>query len=219
MSALVGVLEAYAFDLADSISVEALAKSILAALSQCPGADIDWTTIENLESNLRSIVAGKSDAHNYHATVFTALPLLFRDSLSVAKKEEPMFGGVKRIDITFSNHASEGFFAELHDSLKAPCPLIPIECKNYSGDIGNEELDQLSGRLNENVGRLGILVCRSIEDEARSLQRRVGYIRKMEFLITLDDKDLTSMSKAYLSGKREEMEAILFTKLRQLLLN
>ena len=39
-----------------------------------------------------------------------------------------------------------------------------VECKNYSRDLKNPELEQLSGRFSPRRGQVGIAACRTIED-------------------------------------------------------
>jgi len=56
-------------------------------------------------------------------------------SLCNPTKQHKIHGGRKRIDITYSNEAKNGFFAWL--SQHYPSSLIFIECKNYTKDIAN----------------------------------------------------------------------------------
>ena len=45
-----------------------------------------------------------------------------------------------------------------------PCPFIFVECKNYTGEVANPELDQLSGRFSNRRVRVGILACRALNE-------------------------------------------------------
>ena len=62
-------------------------------------------------------------------------------------KEREIDFGRKRIDIVYTNAARDGFFYRLHTSHQVVLTYIMVECKNYSSDIGNPELDQLGGRF------------------------------------------------------------------------
>ena len=44
------------------------------------------------------------------------------------------------------------------------CPYVYVECKNYTGEVANPEIDQLSGQFSNRRGRVGILTCRELED-------------------------------------------------------
>jgi hypothetical protein len=52
-----------------------------------------------------------------------------------------------------------------------PAPYILVECKNYSRDIRNPELDQMIGRFGDRRSRFGLIVCRQIEDMKLFLNR------------------------------------------------
>lgn len=61
------------------------------------------------------------------------LSALFASELSSPQIETKIAGGLKRIDITYVNGATDGFFSWLKQSYNAP--FVMIECKNYGGDM------------------------------------------------------------------------------------
>jgi hypothetical protein len=68
---------------------------------------------------------------------------------------------------------------------------VAVECKNYSSDPENPELDQIAGRFSPRCGVLGLLVCRSFDNKALFLQRcRDTAVDNRGFIIPLDDEDL-----------------------------
>lgn len=93
--------------------------------------------------------------------------LIFRD-VSCTKSRGKQ--SRKRIDITYQNAAKNGFFEFLVNN-NIPCPFVICECKNYSEDPKNPELDQLSGRFSPRRGRFGILICRKVEDKSLMAKR------------------------------------------------
>lgn len=69
-----------------------------------------------------------------------------------------------------------------------------VECKNYSGEVGNPELDQLAGRFSPTRGQFGILVCRHFDDKELFIARcRDTSMDQRGFIIPLDDDDLSSL--------------------------
>ena len=74
---------------------------------------------------------------------------------------------------------------------KIPCAYVYFECKNYSGDPGNPELDQLAGRFHVNFGRFGILVCRTFQDKPLFYTRcRDSAQAGRGYIVPFDDSDL-----------------------------
>lgn len=72
-----------------------------------------------------------------------------------------------------------------------PCAFILVECKNYSRDLANPELDQMAGRFGPNRGQFGLVVCRSIEDENLFVARcRDTHRDNRGLILPLTDNDL-----------------------------
>ena len=122
-------------------------------------------------TKLFPIPSGNEHATEYHRTILGIMELLFYPSLSNPKIEKEIHDGRKRIDITFDNYAEVGFFSELWKNVN--CRFVMVECKNYSRDISNPEIDQLSGRFSPKRGQFGIAACRHVDDK-RYRSRREG---------------------------------------------
>lgn len=154
------------------------------------GAEMpDW---EKLLDDVVSVPTGNAGADDYHRAVQALLTALFYPDLTMPRREVEIHDGRKRIDITYANAATEGFFSWLAQHY--PSAYAIIECKNYSGDPANPELDQLSGRFSPNRGRLGLLLCRSFTDKPLFVQRcRDTANDDRGFIIALDDDDLRQL--------------------------
>jgi hypothetical protein len=110
-----------------------------------------------LLSRLDTIYPGSDDAHSYHQLIAKIANRLFSPDLTGMKTEREINEGRKRIDICFDNVAVSGFFHDLKVAHQIKCPVVFMECKNYSSDPGNPELDQLQGRLGQGCDRQSAL--------------------------------------------------------------
>lgn len=147
-----------------------------------------------LISKLEKTDAGSSMANEYHDIIFDCLSQIFNDNLKRGKKEVKIDQGMKRIDIVFDNFDKKGFFAHIRDRFNIYCPKIFIECKNYSSDPVNPEVDQLIGRLSNTSGKFGILVCRNLKNEERLMQRcRAALNKGQGYIIYLVDDDIKNL--------------------------
>ena len=92
-----------------------------------------------------------------------------------------------------------------------------VECKNYSRDINNPEMDQLAGRFGVNRGRFGLLVSRTIDDlDTLILRCADAYTDGRGLMIPLSDDDLRQMLSNRANGSREPYDYILSNRLRQI---
>lgn len=165
-------------------------------LSSLKGAVLDDTDAkeicEHLIEKLEKTPAGTAAASEYHQLIIGILELLLYPNLSNPKKEKEIHEGRKRIDIVFNNSAESGFFYNLpNKDVSLPCPFVFVECKNYTGEVANPELDQLGGRFSNRRGRVGILACRSLDDKKTFMKRCADTLNDDRgLIIPICDEDL-----------------------------
>ena len=90
-----------------------------------------------------SLPVGRDSAGAYENAIEKLLSALFYPSLAHPRKQHEIHDGRKRIDITYVNSPTTGFFYWL--SAHYASANIYVECKNYGKELGNPEIDQLSG--------------------------------------------------------------------------
>ncbi|MEJ7849580.1 MAG: hypothetical protein WKF92_15970, partial [Pyrinomonadaceae bacterium] len=147
----------------------------------------DW---EKLLEQVITLPKGKKDATNYENAVEQLLTALFYPALIDPIVQHKLHEGRKRIDITYSNVSTTGFFHWL--SLHHRASHVFVECKNYTSDVANPELDQLSGRFSPLRCQFGLLVCRSFDQKTLFTKRCIDTAKDGRgFIIPLDDSDLT----------------------------
>lgn len=150
-------------------------------------------SVEPLVTQLQAIPTGWDSAPQYHSHMIGVLTAIFYPQLINPVKEREIHEGRKRVDISFSNAATTGFFANLGNQAIS-CPLIFFECKNYSREMGNPELDQMAGRFNPRRGRVGIITCRTIAEREVLVQRCKDTANdERGFIIVLDDADIIQL--------------------------
>jgi hypothetical protein len=140
-----------------------------------PRADVDTadepTIAGALSTALAAIPVGNDHASEYHNLMIGAVEFLFFPRLIYPRKEQEIHEGRKRIDIVMENSARIGPFADITTVRRYPASYVFFECKNYGREIGNPEIDQLSGRFSPERGKLGFLCCRQFEDRDRFIMR------------------------------------------------
>lgn len=152
------------------------------------------SVIDTLIMELNNIQLGGDNATKYHHLISGILELLFFSYIAHPKIEKEIHEGRKRIDIVFDNIAETGFFFLLGTTYNVPCSQIMIECKNYSKDIKNPELDQMSGRFSARRGKFGIICCRKIEDKTNLINSEKDTFQDDRGLVFhLDDADIIKL--------------------------
>jgi len=175
--------------------------------------------IDHLIKKLRATKPGNDDASAYHTLMIGILEFIFYPNLINPIKEHEINAGRKRIDISFDNGApTGGFFYRLQHSFGVPCPYIFFECKNYTRDIANPELDQMVGRFSPNRGKFGVVVCRNIQDEALFIQRCAdSYKAQHGLIVPLTDADIVKILEERKSSATHFEDEILSNKARQVM--
>jgi hypothetical protein len=176
-----------------SFNIKDLCKHLIQELKQCP--------------------AGTKAADQYHKLMAGILEVIFYPNLICPF--EKIHDGRKRIDISFDNAANIGFFLDLHQKFSLPCPYIFFECKNYSYDPKNPELDQLSGRFSPNRGRVGFLTCRKIENFDLFLKRCIDtYKDDRGLILPITDDDIIKLLEFVIEDKLESIDTVLRDRCR-----
>lgn len=184
-------------------------------------AELTGTDPPNWESFLEGVLSvptGTESADRYHRAVEALLTALFYPALDFPKREFQIHEGRKRIDISYTNVAGSGFFRWLHTTHGVQASLIPVECKNYGAEIGNPELDQLSGRFSDQRGWVGFLVHRGYGDKNLVIQRcRDTASDHRGYIIALDDQDLRALVHERTSSPGSIRFALLQTRFGELI--
>lgn len=151
----------------------------------------DWNW---LQEELEDIPSGNKAASEYEDHIEKILTALFYPSLTSPSKQTKVHNGRKIIDLTYINSSEAGFFRWV--SLHYPASHVFIECKNYSGEVGNPEFDQLSGRFSPSRGVVGFLIVRKLNDKDSAVQRCIDTAKDGRgYMIPLDDSDLRQLIK------------------------
>ena len=175
------------------------------------GSDVDSddeaVIAEALGTVLNQTPTGNDHASAYHKLMLGVVEFVFFPKLAHPKKEREIHDGRKRIDIVMENAAHNGLFYTIPNIRHLSCAYIAIECKNYGREVGNPELDQLSGRFAQNRGKLGFLCCRQFQDRDLFLQRcRDTFRDERGLVLPLDDETILKYLKLIEQGNRHTLE-------------
>ncbi len=150
---------------------------------------VDWAS---LLLEVEKVSKGRADSSSYEKAIEGVLSAIFYPSLTNPVVQHEIHEGRKRIDITYTNMALNGFFRWLATHYAAA--HVFVECKNYGKEVGNPELDQLSSRFSKSRGQIGLLVCRGFENKKLFLRRCADTAKDGRgFVIALDDKDVSEL--------------------------
>jgi hypothetical protein len=162
---------------------------------------------KNLISSLKNIPTGTKHASEYHNLMIGILEFIFFPHLIRPIKEREIHNGRKRIDIVMENGARDGIFYRIHRVRHLPSSFIMFECKNYSTDVANPELDQISSRFSTNRGKLGFLCCRNFQDRGLFVQRCQDTFKDDRGLVVpLDDATIILLLDLIANEKRKEID-------------
>ena len=166
---------------------------------------------------LRAMPTGRRAANDYHHAVTGILTYLLYPDLITPTLESEINDGRKRIDVSFANSADSGFFKDRKDDPFTVAREVMFECKNYSEDVNNPEIDQLAGRFDPRRGRLGFVVCRSITDRNNLIRRcRDVFAAQNGVIIVLTDNDLVALLEHEGLNRHAAVQALMRERFREL---
>lgn len=173
-----------------------------------------------LIDKLKKIPTGAQSASKYHNTIICILEFIFYPNICNPKKEYEEHQGRKRIDIVYDNSAKENFFFDLMAKFNIPANFIIVECKNYSTDVNNPELDQLSGRFSFRRGKFGMMLCRTVDNMETLLKRCSDtYNDDRGLIIPIVDNDILTILNDISEGRENSGLSILLERYRRISFN
>lgn len=162
---------------------------------------------------LAEIQPGRDGADEYHNAIFILLRFIFDWCLDSFEKEYKMDSGRSRIDIIANNMASGGLFKELAGKFKAS--TMPIECKNYSADLGNDQFNQIMERLGPKTSQFGMIFCRSISDRESAIGHLTDrYLRHDCLILALDDNLVRKLVELRIARNYQGLESVIRNLIR-----
>ncbi len=198
---------------------EAKNNSVPPPLNHEQFAEIEKIAVPNwdeLINRLNTLPTGNDAATEYENLIEQIFSAIFYPSLCNPRKQHEIHDGRKRIDITYTNEAKSGFFAWL--SQHYSCAFLFVECKNYGKEIGNPEVDQISGRFSPSRGQVGLLVCRSLKDAVRLEQRCKDTAKDSRgFIVSLTDEYVIALIENAKSGISSHSFSTLSDKFHKLI--
>lgn len=142
---------------------------------------------------LRQTPKGDKAATAYQKRVAGILDQVFGHSLGSSELEVKINEGRKRLDITWVNQASYGVFHWL--SMNHTAPYVVGECKNYTNDLTNTEVDQLIGRFSPLRGRVGLLLYRSVKNRDLLIKRCIdAFAHGQGVILAFNDDDVATLA-------------------------
>jgi hypothetical protein len=170
-------------------------------------SDDERIIAEALAEVLRNTDVGNDPATAYHRLMIGIVEFIFYPKLLHPVKEREIHDGRKRIDILMEDGAHTGIFNVLPNIRRLPSAYVPFECKNYGREVGNPELDQISGRFSVNRGKIGFLCCREFADRPLFIRRcRDTFQDDRGLVLPLDDITVLRYLDRIAQNARNELE-------------
>jgi hypothetical protein len=181
--------------------------------------DFAKVVASNLINEIKILPSGADNSTEYEKLILGVSELVFYPSLLNPKPQTRIHSGRKIIDIVFSNRAEKGVFKRLYEVNKINVPFVLMECKNYSKDITNPELDQMIGRFGQHRGSFGIIFCRSLINEKLFIERERDTLKDNNHLIIhLTDNDVISLLQSVIEIGMNSFEELISKKCEEVLL-
>ena len=149
---------------------------------------------------LSNLGLGAAYATDFHRVTELILMRVFQNSLRKFVIEQEINEKTKRVDIVCKNFAEDGFFRRLDSHYHIPSPNVFIECKNYTSDPANPEVDQIANQLKKERGMFALLIYRTCGNRALLRKRLTHFISEGKYIVDLEEKDLIQLLEWRLEG-------------------
>lgn len=174
---------------------------------------------KSLKERLLKILPGKKEESVYQEIIFDIIIFLLGDRICNPYKEVKIHNGRKRVDIGCLNCSKEGVLRDIVDIYRLNLTLIMFECKNYTNDVANPEIDQLAGRFSPTRAQSGFLVFRKIENYDLLIKRcQDTYRDQRGLIIPLTDDDIVEMLDSVIEGENK-FDSVVRKKIMEIVQN
>lgn len=150
--------------------------------------------IIDLIRRLKSCPVGEKGWSDFEYICTEVLKYVFVPPLSMPKIQPRTYSGIDRRDAVFPNRNFENtcIWGQLFNELKAR--LILVEFKNYDKtEIGKNEVNQTRNYLTEPMGRLAIMVCSKLPNDAAHIKRNSIFSEEKKIILFITKKELEEM--------------------------
>lgn len=148
----------------------------------------------DLIGKLLSCPVGKVGWSDFEDICTEVLKYVFVPPLSIPKIQPRTYSEIDRRDAVFPNRNFENtcIWGQLYNELKAR--MILVEFKNYDKtEIGKDEVNQVRNYLTEPMGKLAILVCSKLPNEAAHIKRNSIFSEDGKIILFITKKELEEM--------------------------
>jgi hypothetical protein len=151
------------------------------------------STVAALLNKLDACPKGIPGWRNYEKVVTEILRFLFVPPLNGPTEQPRSFSGIDRRDAIFGNRnmSPDTMWGKLRIELDARMPLF--EFKNFTGEVGKDEVDQTRNYLTGTIGRLAILCSRTKPSAEAKLRRNHAFTQERKVILFLSDENLREM--------------------------
>jgi len=148
----------------------------------------------DLANRLSSCPGGRNGWKEFEDICIACLCYLFVPPLSEPKIQPRTFSGIDRRDAVFPNRNFDTSNTWDYLLQELGARMVLFEFKNYDlTEIGKEEVDQTRNYMTEPMGRLAIMVCNKLPNEAAHIRRNTVFSSEKKVILFVTKDHLQEM--------------------------
>lgn len=148
----------------------------------------------DLIRRLKSCPLGRAGWSDFENICIEILNYLFVQPLSLPKIQPRTYSEIDRRDAVYPNRNFDTncIWGQLYNELKVR--MILIEFKNYDkSGIGKDEVNQTRNYLTDPMGKLAIMVCSKLPNEAAHIKRNTVFSVEGKVILFITKDELEEM--------------------------
>ena len=147
-----------------------------------------------MRARLRACPAGRDGWREFESACLEVLTYLFVPPLNSPIEQPRSYSGIDRRDAVFPNRNLDNSNNWGHLLTELGARMILIEFKNYKdSEIGKDETDQTRNYLTKPMGRLAIMCCSKLPNEAAHIRRNTIFSSEEKVILFITVSDLEEM--------------------------